>query len=396
MTDKYLSTAALAVLILATGSASLARGAAQQPSSHSFHLSESLGSIRYMGEGANWRGFGKSEGDLRFVDRDLIELRMGPHQIDKLYDPKKLSTDERQFLGRIDKLQIDARVADTRISASFKLLKHLSQLNMNGTNFGDEGVGSLAAFPLLESLSIGDTRITDNGMDKLPPLARLNNINLNGLRLSEKGLCNLSRYPSLQDVSVAFLRFNDRSMRCLCSLSRLRGIDFGESDVPHDTLTYLARLPRLKDLLLRRILSLTAEDLRGLSQLKNLRKLDLSQTNCTDDTIKYLPPYLNNVSLASTKLKSKGIRQLSTHTSLSEIDLAMTELSDESLRDLATMPNLGFLRLEATKVSDASVPTLASMKRLEELDVTGSRMTPGGVARLRKRMPFCNIHFNEQ
>jgi Leucine Rich repeat len=59
------------------------------------------------------------------------------------------------------------------------------------------------------------------------------------------------------------------------------------------------------------------------------------------------------------------------------------------------MPNLQTLSLEGTGITDASIETLLALRTLTDLDVTDTKMTSDGIARLRQLRPKWEIHSSD-
>jgi hypothetical protein len=57
----------------------------------------------------------------------------------------------------------------------------------------------------------------------------------------------------------------------------------------------------------------------------------------------------------------------------------------------AKLTQLEVLCLGETAVTDAAVEPLSKLTRLRSLDLTGTRVTPEGAARLKKALPECQI-----
>jgi hypothetical protein len=73
------------------------------------------------------------------------------------------------------------------------------------------------------------------------------------------------------------------------------------------------------------------------------------------------------------------------------LTLADTPISDTGLAHLRGMTSLGLLELRGTRITDVCVVLLATLTGLTELDVSETRVTSDGVARLKAALPKCQI-----
>jgi hypothetical protein len=68
-----------------------------------------------------------------------------------------------------------------------------------------------------------------------------------------------------------------------------------------------------------------------------------------------------------------------------------TNIADCHLSRLGDCPNLIHLILDGTDVTDASVPTITRCRSLGYVVLRRSKVTPGGVAAIRKALPRANV-----
>jgi hypothetical protein len=73
------------------------------------------------------------------------------------------------------------------------------------------------------------------------------------------------------------------------------------------------------------------------------------------------------------------------------LDLGSTRVGDRLFLDREPPEALEELQLDHTAVSDESVASLSRWTKLKSLDVTGTVITPEGLAKLRAALPDCEI-----
>ena len=88
-------------------------------------------------------------------------------------------------------------------TAKLAVLKELTGIVLNACSVADETCKTLAALDKLESVGLGNTRLTDKGAEALTPLKSLKFLSLSGCkRLSDQGLEPLAKIGSLTDLQI--------------------------------------------------------------------------------------------------------------------------------------------------------------------------------------------------
>jgi len=145
-----------------------------------------------------------------------------------------------------------------------------------------------------------------------------------------------------------------------------------DAPVPPELMRQVGRLGRLEALSLYDQLDLSDDLLLPVAGLRRLKELNLM--GCQSVT---------GVGLAAIA----GLPRIET------LDLmACTSLDDAGLASIGRMDSLRDLNLgQCPGVTDAGLQTLAGMTSLRWLDIQGTRVTPGGVAALRSRLPMARV-----
>jgi hypothetical protein len=185
------------------------------------------------------------------------------------------------------------------------------------------------------------------------------------------------------------------------------------------SLAVLATLPRLERLILLRNSKLTDAGLESIGKMTALRELAVIDAGITGQGVAHLKGLtrLESLSLGGTKADDAGLSQLAGLTRLKELDLSYTRLTDAGLKILASFPNLEVLNLRGVAgLTDAGIMHLAGLKRLKKVDLSETpisdaglvqanglpgvvnldlekvRITPEGLAALRKANPKASIN----
>ena len=76
---------------------------------------------------------------------------------------------------------------------------------------------------------------------------------------------------------------------------------------------------------------------------------------------------------------------------LHELNLAEEVVSDTALRDLSRLPHIKRLHLSGGAITDAGLRYVARCKDLEVVTLRRTKVSPQGVARLRRQLPSCLV-----
>lgn len=113
-----------------------------------------------------------------------------------------------------------------------------------------------------------------------------------------------------------------------------------------------------------------------------------------DDVVKSLAPlgdWIAILDLRRTRITDRALKSIGRMPRLVRLDLGDTDVGDQGLLQLRRMPSLRVLNLYATGVGDAGLQVLAGLKSLEAVYLWESKVTPEGVARLRKLLPKTRV-----
>ena len=131
-----------------------------------------------------------------------------------------------------------------------------------------------------------------------------------------------------------------------------------------------------------------------LAVLKDVRSINLSETKITDAGLVHLAklPNIRRLFLYGTGVTDKGLPHLKGLVSLETLCLDETRVSDEGLTNIRGLMALEVLHLRSRlPVSDRSIPLIIRFDKLRELKVEGTKITPEGLERLKRKLPDCRI-----
>ena len=131
-----------------------------------------------------------------------------------------------------------------------------------------------------------------------------------------------------------------------------------------------------------------------LAVMKDVRTLNLSETNITDAGLVHLAGMKNlrRLFLFGDNITDKGLVHLGKLTKLERLCLDETRISDEGMPLLQGLLDLEFLHLRSRlPISDISLPILEKFENLQELKIQGTKISPEGLERLKRKLSDCRI-----
>lgn len=179
------------------------------------------------------------------------------------------------------------------------------------------------------------------------------------------------------------------------------GISFDEIDAGYRRFldvntTTIAECPPatdIKKLCLRRT-SIQNADCAAFVDCKQLDWLDLSGTAVTDEGLQSFSQAskLKAIFAESTAVTGEVMAILASMPLLEEVYLSGTKIDDEGLVQLSKLKKLATLEIiQCDGVTDAGLEQLAKCKLLTALDVTQTKVTPEGIAKLKKQLPKLKV-----
>jgi Leucine Rich repeat len=319
------------------------------------------------------------------TDGELAWLASAPNLIEigisgaKVHDPLALA------LAKLPAVR-EVRMADTAITvATARALAaraDLEEIDLAGTPVDDASAAALLAAPEIRMVRLDGTPITDAALDG-PAGPKLAELYLSQTAVGDRGAAFVERAPQLVALGLGHTRIGDAAIAPIAKLTLLRTLVLSNVRVQPEALIALAALRSLERLYLDQV---SADDsvLAALTGARDtLRVLWLAGSDVSEDGLADLRAFgeLRELTIGDTRMQ-EGIADLSAWPRLRTLSLVGLALSDKVLPLLAARPSLVQLDLSATDIRDPS--PLAALPRLRELGVKQTRLSPAGVAALKR------------
>ena len=210
---------------------------------------------------------------------DLTQLRRLP-QLNDLWlgnsDIDDTSLAQLEHVPEIEMLSlVKARISDAGLT---HLKRHnLKHLGLHQTPITDAGLVHLQHWKHLENLVLGDTLITNEGLERVGDCRNLKGLDLSGTAITDEGLVQLRELSHLQTLTLGRTDISGTGLAHLQELSNLQLVFLNGAKLTSDGIAHIAGLKHLKSVRLGHT-NLTDGDLVHLTQLNDLEWLDLAGT----------------------------------------------------------------------------------------------------------------------
>jgi|GEM_PF-2900875 len=257
-------------------------------------------------------------------------------------------------LESVSSIDVSEKATDTHLAYVACVGESLRSLRLGDSNITDAGLEHLSRLPSLRVLALNNTPITDEGLRHLAGLTTLEVLHANRTRITDEGLRHLAGLTKLQVLHASGTKITDEGLPHLSALIRLSDLTLDDTAINGPGISHLAALQGLRGLSLRG-LHLRQPGLRNLSQLTGLWAVDLSRTNFEESTFRELSQ-LDNVqliNLSETNVIDAWLVHLrGLDNGRVVIRMENTEVSDEAVQDLQKL--LPWAAIIATRRSSAS------------------------------------------
>ncbi len=197
--------------------------------------------------------------------------------------PRDLSANYFFCLNYFPELQsIDFSSSEQITNAGLERLrgiKTLKAINLSGCKqISGFGMSYLRLLPLLETISVRSTSVSDRGLEFLSALTNLHTLHLDWCtRITDSGMNALTKIKSLQVLNLQWCeRISDSGMKNLVNLPQLRVLDVSSNKhISNTGLLNLSGLRCLQSLTLQWCERITDDGLNYLGRLTELETLDL-------------------------------------------------------------------------------------------------------------------------
>jgi hypothetical protein len=267
----------------------------------------------------------------------------------------------------------------------------------------------------LKQLSLQNTDITDEDLRDIVRIESLNSLDLSNTRLTNEGIQSLASLKNLQELSILGFPLSPTIAQSLSTLTRIK---VGGCELGQETLHEIALLPNIICIEMEGTL-ITEAGVQSLMQSQSLAKLILNDCYASKATMDFLngpsfkpalectsmtefPPRVNDEPAkdsvsknASTTVVAQVLDTPGKEFVLDEyfdpaFDFERMQIRDEQFQ-LHWLSEARKLRIRNKPVTDKAVEIVSQAVRIQELDISGTKISNHGLARLLKLPDLDNL-----
>lgn len=283
-------------------------------------------------------------------------------------------------------------VLNDRVIGALAAFPEIERLMLSKSGITDE---QLAKLPLmnLKSLELGDTKISDEGIQSLWPLKKLEDLDLSRTAVTSRGLKTLATLGSLQSINLDETAIDDAGIAHLSKLPMLSGLRLNKTAVGDDALEHLRGATRLRQLGLHGT-RVTDAGMVFLQDMANLSSLNVGETRVGDAGIEAIErlPDIQELGLSETRITDASAASIARWKNLAMLDLSGTLISDVGVERLRGLKKLVWLKLEVTQITDAALQSLTGMHKLEWLSLADTPITDAGLTHLQNLVSLRHLN----
>jgi hypothetical protein len=211
--------------------------------------------------------------------------------------------------------------------------------------------------------------------------------------LDDSLLENLSGSAHIRELFIGNSLITDKGLDHIQGMSNVVVLDLpGNSRVSNACFVHLPAMKQLKWIDASDV-PVKDEGLAFLSTLTQLDQIELNRSKITDNGLEHLGALtgLRRLILDKNPITNSGLKELDPLTNLEILSLNKTEITDDGLVSFGKFKKLRVLRLSGTKITDAGLQHLAGLKSLAVLDLEDTQVTINGMTALHGALPECEI-----
>lgn len=249
-------------------------------------------------------------------------------------------------------------------------------VNLRASWVSDGDLLELTRMPKLERLDLSRTRISDKGLAYLKTAPALREVNLAyAERIGDPAHAVIKEWKHLTKLSLRGTVVADETAAAAASLPLLETLDLADSIVGDPGVEALASAPKLRQLSLGNIRT-SEVGYQSLRQLTGLTHLDLG----------------GGKQRGFNTLSERSIQAIASLRQLRVLRIGHLRFPAKNFTLFAALTNVEELGLEyCPEVKDEALAVLTEWKSLRRVDLTGTKVTAEGVAKLRAQRPDTQI-----
>lgn len=241
-------------------------------------------------------------------------------------------------------------------------------------------------------LDLGDSAVSDYGVEVLPRFVAATRLNLSGSRATAAVTRLLAGMTGLEELDLGNLPIEDDAIVSLSQLPALRRLSLSSTPVSESCFPQLAECASLESLTLdnnNRLMGVGFSEMLRLGKFERLRELSFNETGFGYHGFDELHrlSQLEHLSAANTEVTDAALDGIRSCHNLRSLNLSHNNwLSNDGLQRLAALRNLEELNVsDCGGVGDGGLQYLRRHEQLRWLSLQGTGCTLAGARHLKER-----------
>jgi hypothetical protein len=262
-------------------------------------------------------------------------------------------------------------------------------LEFREPSFTDADLKALPNLDKVETLTLVDTAVTDDGCRELRRARALVEIAIISDKVSDNTLAVLAQLSALRSLQIhRGPKIGDEGLRHLSGCIGLRELYLKETAITDRGLLAIHKLPQVWSLILDDT-AVSDEGVAALADMQRLGLLSLNRTRVAGHGVAKLRDNEHfNVYLEETPATEEGVIAIAQRISnLKLISVNRTTVGDRAARALSKLQRLNDVRFSHTKLTDEGLAAFSGHPFLDVMYVEGCAVTTTAVKTLKKASP---------
>jgi hypothetical protein len=259
----------------------------------------------------------------------------------------------------------DSELCETRIHED--LLRHPERTRAEYTdlNLNESCLQDIGNMSRLEELKLTRSTFQDQWLEYLSKL-RLRSLGLHGSSITDKAVPYILKMQSLDQLSIGDTDLTNKGLELLSAHPRLKALDIELGRcITNDGIKYIGKMKQLERLEVPSSSTLTGKCLANLANLKNLTTLGLESIPVDAEDLHFLAGLkkLRSLDLSNSALNDQCLIEITKLPSIKTLNLTGSDFSNAGLLSLAKMKKLSSLIIkDCPKVDYKTIEKFRSMR----------------------------------
>jgi hypothetical protein len=214
------------------------------------------------------------------------------------------------------------------------------------------------------------------------------------IKIDSSVIQNLSMLKHLAELFFRKSPITSTQLADLAGFSMpIKDLRFAEMDIEADVLTAAARFRNLHSISFR-VVPLDREALEAAVAIPSLKSVTVTEIPLTEDDYRVILRRTDWDELVFDECQTieTSLAGLDQQTAIKALIIGQGTIGHGIVDSIGKLKTLELLWLRGSTIDDESLDKLASLSKLRDLELTDTKVTKAGLARIRQALPDCLVH----